>query len=559
MSRPSRLILSVALTHAAVSALSAQTTPATSPATSPAITAADLQHRVFAYAADSMEGRNTASRGHVKATDYIARELARLGLVPAGEGGSWFQTLPVTRRVLDTTTAPSVNGRTFSPASDFIARDAGPGARSLDGADVIYGGSLGDTTTLVAPAAAAGKLVVLAVPSTASPTPNRQVLTQRYLGSAGIVVATLDRLPPNVAAMLRESVPSLDAGTGATNAPVLPVYAYVSQAMAEALVGRPLAQAQPGVAGGVVRGTIRFRTVPVEHPVRNVVAVLPGRDPRLRGQYVALGAHSDHVGLDAEAVDHDSLLLANRLYRKDGADGPPARLTPEQRARLDAARDSVAKLRPARRDSIYNGADDDASGSMGLLEVAEYFAGSPAARPARSLLFVWHAAEEVGLWGSEWFTDHPTVPRDSIVAAINIDMIGRGAAQDIPGGGDRYLQILGARRLSTSYGDFVEAVNKRPAHRFALDYTFDANGHPQQYYCRSDHWNYARYGIPVVFFSTGGHADYHMMTDEPQYLNYPHFTRVTRFVADLAQAAANRQSRFALDKPVPGPTAECVQ
>jgi Zn-dependent M28 family amino/carboxypeptidase len=196
---------------------------------------------------------------------------------------------------------------------------------------------------------------------------------------------------------------------------------------------------------------------------------------------------------------------------------------------------------------------------MGLLEVAEYFARTPNMRPARSLLFVWHASEEVGLWGSEWFTDHPAVPRDSIASAINIDMIGRGAASDVPNGGDKYLQLLGSRRLSSAFGDFIEAVNTQAAHRFALDYTYDANGHPQQYYCRSDHWNYARYGIPTVFFSTGGHADYHMVTDEPQYLDYPHFERVTRFVADIARAAGNQKGRWLLDKPVPGPQAQCVQ
>ena len=551
MSRP--LVLTLALSSL-VAALPAQAPSATAPA----ITAADLRQRSLLYAADSMEGRMTASRGHVKATDYIAAELKRLGLTPAGEGGSYFQTLPIVRRELDPTVAPSVNGRTFSGATDFVARDGGPGMRSLDGAAVIYGGSLGDTATLITPAAATGKFVVLSVPATAAPTPNRQVITRRYLDAAGIAIATLDRMPAELVATLRSAGPSMDDGSAA-GGPSLPAYAYVSQAMAEALIGAPLTQAQPGAGGAVVRGTMRFRGVPVEFPVRNVVAMIPGRDPALKGQYVVLGAHSDHVGIEGAAVDHDSLLLANRLFRKGGADDEPPALSAAQLAQLKAARDSVAKLRAPRRDSVYNGADDDGSGSMGLLEVAEYFARTPKARPARSLLFVWHAAEEVGLWGSQWFTDHPTVPRDSMASAINIDMIGRGSAADLTGGGDRYLQLLGSRRLSRAFGDFVETVNTRPAHRLTLDYTFDANGHPQQYYCRSDHWNYARYGIPVVFFSTGGHADYHMVTDEAQYLDYPHFTRVTRFVADLAQAAGNRRGRFTLDQPAPGPTAACVQ
>lgn len=525
--------------------------------TSAAITVADLRHRLFLYAHDSMEGRGTAERGHVKATAYIAAELARLGLVPAGDSGTFFQTLPVVRRVLDAQASIAVGTRRFSGATDFIARDQGPGARSIDGVTVIYGGSAADTASLISGAMAAGRFVLLTVPADAPPAPNRIVMTLRFREAAGIGIVSLDRLPPEQAAALRGSEPTvMTEGEAAGEA--LPTYTYVGTAMAEALMGRSLATVAPGTLGNTIRGTVRFVGQPVEHPVRNVVATLPGRDRARRSQYVAIGAHSDHVGM-GEPVDHDSLLLANRLWRTGGADDPPARLDAAQRARLQAARDSVRRIRAPRLDSIFNGADDDASGSMGLLEVAEYFAKTPGARPARSLLFVWHAAEELGLWGSAWFTDHPTVPRDSIVAAINIDMIGRGGAGDLPGGGDDYLQLLGSRRLSTQYGDFIESINRRAPHRFRFDYQFDANGHPQQYYCRSDHWNYARYGIPTVFFSTGGHADYHMVTDEAQYLDYRHFQRVTRFVADVARAAGDRPTRFPLDKPVPGPDAECVQ
>lgn len=537
----------------------AQTTPARPAATSPAITAADLRTRSFIFAADSMEGRMTASRGHVKATDYIAAELKRLGLEPAGENGTFFQTLPVVQRELDTKALPAVAARAFAPSSDFIARDQGPRARSIDGAGVIWGGMASDSAPAITPEQAAGKFVLLGMPADLANTPNRQMMTMRFLGAAGIGIVMLERLPEQLRAMLQASGPSMPAPA---EGPEVPVYAYVSTAMADALLGAPSASAKPGQAGQVVRGTIRFVERPVAFPARNVVAVARGTNPALRNTYVAVGAHSDHDGM-GPAVDHDSLHIGNALFRKEGADQPPTNLTAAQWDTLKAALDSVRRTRPARRDSIFNGADDDNSGSMGLLELAEYFAAAPKARPQRSVLFVWHVAEELGLWGSEWFTDHPTVPRDSIVAAINLDMIGRGAKSDVPPGygpgGDDYLQLLGSRRLSTTYGDFVEAVNKASANRFRLDYTYDAKGHPQQYYCRSDHWNYARYGIPTVFFSTGGHMDYHMQSDEPQYLDYPHFERVVRFVADLARQAANRADRFAVDKPVPGPKAQCEQ
>ncbi|MDQ3949923.1 MAG: M28 family peptidase, partial [Gemmatimonadota bacterium] len=283
----------------------------------------------------------------------------------------------------------------------------------------------------------------------------------------------------------------------------------------------------------------------------------------LRNQYVALGAHSDHVGLlPGPAVDHDSLhLYATARHFGQIPQATAADTAAAQRTTLAALRarlDSIRQSRPARLDSIRNGADDDGSGSMALLEVAEAVAAAPTA-PRRSLLFVWHTAEEKGLLGSRYFTDHPTVPRDSIVAQLNIDMIGRGGARDTPGGGPNYLLLVGSRRLSTELGDLVEEVNRRRPTRLALDYSWDAPGHAQRIYCRSDHAMYARYGIPVVFFFTGLHGDYHQVTDEPQYIDYPHYANITQLVRDVAVEVANRAGRPVVDKAKPDPRAPCVQ
>src|SRR5204862_7000403 len=148
--------------------------------------------------------------------------------------------------------------------------------------------------------------------------------------------------------------------------------------------------------------------------------------------------------------------------------------------------DSVRKANGGiRLDSISNGADDDGSGSVTLLEIAERFAKEKPATK-RSVLFVWHVAEEKGLWGSAYVTDHPPVPRDSIVAQLNMDMVGRGAASDLFEGGANYLQLVGSRRLSTELGDIVEELNKKEKPPFVFDYQYDANGHPENVYCRSD-------------------------------------------------------------------------
>ena len=211
-----------------------------------------------------------------------------------------------------------------------------------------------------------------------------------------------------------------------------------------------------------------------------------------------------------------------------------------------------------RLDSIFNGADDDGSGTVSVLEIAEAFSKA-ANKPKRSLLFVWHAGEEKGLWGSEYFTDHPTVPRDSIVAQLNMDMVGRGGPHDEEKGGPGYLQLIGSRRLSTELGDLVEAVGKTEPTPFKFDYSYDANGHPQQYYCRSDHYEYARYGIPITFFSTGGHRDYHQVTDEPQYIDYAQLSRVANLVHDVAERVANLDHRVVVDKAKPDPKGQCRQ
>jgi hypothetical protein len=294
---------------------------------------------------------------------------------------------------------------------------------------------------------------------------------------------------------------------------------------------------------------------------RNVVAILRGSDPVLKDEYVAIGAHNDHIGVRQTAVDHDSLRAYNVELTRLGA---PV-WDRNSRARRDSLKaiihinvDSLRKLRPARRDSISNGADDDGSGTVTVLEIAEALAAMPV-KPKRSILFVWHTAEEKGLLGSKWFTDNPTVPRGQIVAQLNMDMVGRGSAADIAGGGPDYLQLVGSRRVSTELGDIVEAVNAASPRPFKFDYQYDANGHPERIYCRSDHYMYARYGIPITFFTTGLHPDYHQVTDEPQYIDYEHMTRVADFVRDITLKVANLDHRPKVDKPVGDPAAACVQ
>ncbi|MDQ3997780.1 MAG: M28 family peptidase [Gemmatimonadota bacterium] len=547
----------------------AQQTPASQAgdaASNAPISAADLRARVAIFADDSMMGRAAGTPWTDKGTDYIARELRRLGLQPAGEGGTFFQSV-MASRTLQPGASVAVDGQTFTAWRDFLPRDPrdlGGDQRDLSaGAQVIYGGTWGDTATLVAPSAAAGKVVVITVPPLANGQPgwqaNRGLLAQRYRAAAAIAVASLDAMPAAIRQQLSQPSPVLRSAAAESPAGIrrMPAFWYSTRAMADATLGGRLTDARRGASGGTVRGTLNWREESA--PGRNVIAVLPGRDPALRGQYVAIGSHNDHVGfLTGVSYDHDSLRAANLVVRPEGAEGSARRANAADLQRIRATLDSLRRLRPARRDSIFNGADDNASGSMGMLEIAEALATAPT-RPRRSMLLVWHTGEELGLFGAQYFTDHPTVPRDSIVAQINVDMIGRGGENDLPGGGPGYLQLIGSRRLSSELGDLVEAVNRRRARPFTFDYQYDASGHPQQFYCRSDHYMYARYGIPVVFMSTGGHVDYHMVTDEPQYIDYEKLRDVTQFIHDVTVEIANRPTRLVVDKPRPDPQGQCVQ
>ena len=519
--------------------------------TAGAITPADLMSRVYVFADDSMMGRQAGSVYHDKGTTYIARELARLGLRAAGENGTYFQQIPLVSRTLAEGTKVTVDGRDYVVWKDFLPRDNGPTARKIENATAVFGGVWGDTA-LISPALASGKVVVIRVPS--GWQANRGALVQRYLGASGIVVATLDSIPMEQQRDYRE--PGVSMHESEPQLPPVASFFYTTRAMAEAMFGVPLESLETGALGKAVSGEFTWREEQAPG-ARNVIAILPGSDPALRGQYVAIGAHSDHVGF-TRPVDHDSLYAFYHVVRPEGADdgGKPA--TPQDWPKVHSLLDSLRKVHVARPDSIFNGADDDASGSMAILEVAEALVGAKE-KPKRSILFVWHVAEELGMLGSGHFTEHPTVPRDSIVGQINIDMIGRGPKALAPGGGTGDLQIIGSRRLSTELGNIVDAEGKKFTPAFTYDYQYDANGHPGQYYCRSDHYMYARYGIPVVFFSTGGHPEYHQVTDEPQYIDYDGLARVSQLVYNMATRIANLKHRLVVDKAKPDPNGNCVQ
>jgi Zn-dependent M28 family amino/carboxypeptidase len=236
---------------------------------------------------------------------------------------------------------------------------------------------------------------------------------------------------------------------------------------------------------GALTATLALPLVDVDQArAPNVIAILPGSDPVLRNEYVVLSAHMDHIGVTA----------------------------------------------PVNGDSINNGADDDGSGTTGILEVARAFQ-SMSVRPKRSIIILHVSGEEKGLLGSEWFSEHPTVPLDHVVADINIDMIGRNNPDSVVVIGKTY----------SSLGATANAVQR--AHP-DLHLTLSDDIWPQErFFFRSDHFNFARKEVPAIFFFSGVHADYHRPSDEVQKIDFDKLTRIARMAFFVAWDVANAPQR----------------
>jgi Zn-dependent M28 family amino/carboxypeptidase len=253
--------------------------------------------------------------------------------------------------------------------------------------------------------------------------------------------------------------------------------------------------------------TIKIKSDPAT--TQNVVAVFEGSDPVLKNEYVALGAHYDHVGIGI----------------------------------------------PLNGDAIYNGADDDGSGTTALLGIAEALAKA-STRPKRSVLFVWHAGEEKGLWGSRYFTNYPTIALDKVVTQLNIDMIGRSKKEGDTDPRNRELSgpneiyVIGSKMMSTELGELTETVNKQYLN-LSYDYRYDDPADPNRFFFRSDHYNYARKGIPIVFFFDGEHEDYHRPGDSVDKIDFQKMEKIARTIYMTLWGVANLPARPVVDKQLP--------
>lgn len=493
------------------------------------ITAAQLQAYLSFIAADELEGRNTPSAGLNVAAQYLATQLMRFGLKPGGEAGTYFQTLKLSKVTVDPQlTRAELNGKAWRYGEDFLASEI---AAQTRGAMVYIGQgwtSKADSVLADESLEVRGKIVIThaGFPPGFRFGRNDWESPSRYAkrrGAVGVIYVPTFQTLTNWPRTRQNAVEAGDtfvdkfqeeeeAGTPSitASAQMLTEIFRGESENAQAIFKRGIAGEKGKAfaldASKIVSFTVALKTK--AETAKNVIAVFEGGDVKLKQEHVALGAHYDHVGIG----------------------------------------------RAAAGDSIYNGADDDGSGTTALLAIAEAFAKGP--RSKRSLLFVWHTGEEQGLWGSKYFTRYPIVPLQQIVAQLNMDMLGRskksGDANPANAelSGPQEIYVIGAKMMSTQLGELNERVNKSFLN-LAFNYKYDDPHDPNQFFYRSDHFHYAQKGIPIIFYFDGVHEDYHRPSDAVDKIDFAKLEKVTRTVFATAWEVANLPSRPMVDKKLP--------
>lgn len=505
-----------------------------------AITASQLSTYLHFVASDAMGGRDTPSQGLDVTAEFIRMNLEKWGFKGAGDDGTFFQKIALARETLDIdNTKLEIAGKQYKLAEDFF-RITGTGSASgplvfgRDGwmvkAKNIDSFSGIDVT---------GKIIVLSSPgfSQGTLTPRPAGVTPDDLkGEKGVdwadpvthaqkagAAAVILIAPPQLQGMwgqLRNFIGRTSAypdklRENQGSAPSIPVM-LVSQSVGDAIMAGESADRtaafninKSGTAAAASKKEIVY--------TQNVVAIWEGGDPVLKSEMVAVGAHYDHVGTNPNAPGEDK---------------------------------------------IWNGADDDGSGTVAVLAIAEALAKAKT-RPKRSILFVWHCGEEKGLWGSEYFNKFPTVDIKKVTAQLNIDMIGRSldpnkvikctpqvrrCNEELSKADEIY--VIGKDMMSSTLGAIVDGTNKSYLN-LAYNTRYDDPKDTNRFFFRSDHFNYAVNGIPIAFWFDGVHEDYHQASDTADKIDYQKMEKVTRTIFLTMLELSDLKQRPAVDKQLP--------
>ncbi len=510
-----------------------------------AITAEQLSSYLYFVASDAMGGRDTPSFGLDVTAEFLKMNLQKWGFKGAGDNGTFFQKIALRRDAVDAgATSVEVGGQKFEYGQDLI-RASGNSASPVS-APIVFAGNgwmvksknlnpyqnLDVKGKIVAvygegPISNRGLVPMPAGVTQADLTGVRgtdwadAAMYARSNGAAGLLILPSKFLTENWSALSqnfgrnRLSVEKLTRPTPASpSSPAMSVF-FASPRLANVIFNGESANPMAGAVNSfeVSSGkALNFNIVikPEIHWTQNVVALWEGSDPILKNEMIAIGAHYDHVGTNPNAPGDDK---------------------------------------------IWNGADDDGSGTVAVLSIAEALAKTKT-RPKRSILFVWHTGEEKGLWGAEYFNKFPTVDIKKVIAQLNIDMIGRSrkegdttpANKDLSG--ENAVYVIGSEMMSSTLGAVTKGTNNAYL-KMNYDLRYDDPKDTNRFFFRSDHFHYAVNGIPIVFWFTGVHEDYHQPGDHADKIDYAKMEKITRTIFLTLLQLSDLKERPKVDKQLP--------
>lgn len=490
------------------------------------ISAVKAKKHLSILASDEFEGRETGTRGAEKAAAYIAAQFKKLGL-QAPVNGSYFQDIALVSNTFAVQSF-SVNGTAYSLGKDFYFSGT-PEARTIQAGEIVFIGygiddaaysDLKDTDI-------SGKVVMLiakgepmkegisALTKSSTLSEWSQNRTKRIQFIQSKNPALIISVNPDVAAMLeknpesytptaRLAIKGAKPKAGKAGAPVVNIAPALAnqflknsgktyESLKEMIDNSSAPQTQTLKSDFSTSFGLQSKDVKAV----NVMGLLPGTD--LKDEVLVFSAHYDHIGLTTT--------------------GP---------------------------DKINNGADDDGSGTTGVLTIAKAFVKAKKAGkgPRRSILFLTVVGEEKGLLGSEWYSEHPVLPLEKTVTDLNIDMIGR--VDPNHESDPNYCYLIGSDKLSTDLHKISENANATYT-KFNIDYKYNDPKDPERIYYRSDHYNFAKHNIPIIFYFNGVHADYHKPSDEVSKINFPLLAKRAQLVFYTGWEVANRDKRPVVD------------
>jgi len=490
------------------------------------ITAEELSEHLRIIAADSMQGRDTGSEGQKMAADYIAAQFFDANVKPVikfpdGAEG-YYQEFELVKKTpgiayLETGTQRRESFRDFmvqgvgqsvSPTALEVVF-AGYGIESDRYSDYVALDVKGKGVLFFA-GEPVGKKGISLVSGTASPSEwatdvRKKVELARQKGAQAVFIVHPDESREKFTGSLTSYKPVSSLRLkykeeGQQNNPVFTVYgelgAEIMGVSEKNLLKQRRRIARRKKPGRLPNATVTWAAEVQTETVssENVIGMIPGTDKK--DEVLVVSAHYDHVGV------------------RDG--------------------------------QVYNGADDDGSGTVAVLEIAEAFARarSDGFGPRRTVVFMTVSGEEKGLLGSEFYTDHPLFPLGNTVANLNIDMIGR--VDEAHKGNPDYVYLIGSDKLSSQLHAISETANQKFS-QLQLDYTYNDPGDPNRFYYRSDHYNFAKNKVPVIFYFNGVHEDYHQPTDDVEKINFNKIEKIARLVFYTAWEVANREQRIKVD------------